>query len=55
MTFCKGEVPRLRIIQDPIPKLHPEMLYRQVQYMVHETDWKGSGEDVSVPVVGVAK
>jgi Domain of unknown function (DUF3883) len=45
-TFCKGEKPRLRIIQDPIPKLNPEMLYRQVQFMVEESDWAGKGEEV---------
>lgn len=54
VTFCKGEVPRLRIIQDPIPKLHPEMLYRQVQYLVEEKDWKGAGEDARLPTVGGA-
>ncbi len=52
VTFCKGETPRLRIIQDPIPKLHPEMLYRQVQYLVEEKDWKGAGEDAPVPLSG---
>jgi superfamily II DNA or RNA helicase len=45
-TFCKGEKPRLRVIQDPIPKLNPEMLYRQVQFMVEESDWAGKGEEV---------
>lgn len=48
VTFCKAEAPRLRIIQDPIPKLHPEMLYRQVQYMVHEADWNAAGQDAVV-------
>jgi hypothetical protein len=46
VTFCKGEKPRLRIIQDPIPQLNPEMLYRQVQFMVAESDWAGKGEEV---------
>jgi hypothetical protein len=46
VTFCKGERPRLRIIQDPIPKLNPEMLYRQVQFFVEEADWTGQGEEV---------
>ena len=49
VTFCKGEAPKLRIIQDPIPKLQPEMLYRQVQYLVHERDWQGTGEDAALP------
>lgn len=45
VTFCKSDKPRLRIIQDPIPKLNPEMLYRQVQFVVSESDWKSQGED----------
>jgi predicted GIY-YIG superfamily endonuclease len=40
--------PRLRIIQDPISKLSPEMLYRQIQYLVEEGDWAQQGEEVSV-------
>lgn len=47
-TFCRGERPRLRIIQDPISKLSPEMLYRQVQYLVEEDDWAEQGEEVSL-------
>lgn len=54
VTFCKGETPRLRIIQDPVPQLHPEMLYRQVQYMVHEEDWKGAGVDAEWPSGGLS-
>lgn len=54
MTHCKpalseaegGERPRLRIIQDPVPKLSPEMLYRQVQYLVQEADWADKGKEV---------
>ena len=46
VTFCRGETPRLRIIQDPIPKLNPEMLYRQVQFVIHENDWSDKGENV---------
>jgi SNF2 family DNA or RNA helicase len=48
VTLCRGEQPRLRIIQDPIPGLHPEMLYRQVQYLVEETDWQACGSEVAV-------
>lgn len=48
VTFCKGEHPRLRIIQDPIPKLNPEMLSRQVQFVVQESDWSGNSEEVSL-------
>lgn len=48
VTFCKGDKPRLRLIQDPIAKLNPEMLYRQVQYLVEEADWSHNGEEVPV-------
>lgn len=47
VTHCKGAQPRLRIIQDPISKLNPEMLYRQVQFLVEENDWARKGEEVS--------
>jgi hypothetical protein len=47
VTFCKGERPRLRVIQDPISRLNPEMLYRQIQYLVEEGDWAQQGEEVS--------
>jgi hypothetical protein len=46
VTFCKGERPRLRIIQDPISRLNPEMLYRQIQFVVEEDDWVRQGEEV---------
>jgi len=60
ITFCKGDLPaaspaaqagrpRLRIIQDPISKLNPEMLYRQIQYLVEEGDWAQQGEEVEAP------
>ena len=52
VTFCKGERPKLRIIQDPVPKLDPTMLYRQVQYLVDEKDWSGEGEEAEVPADG---
>lgn len=47
VTFCKNERPRLRIIQNPMSQLTPEMLYRQVQFLVEESDWKAKGEEVS--------
>jgi superfamily II DNA or RNA helicase len=46
VTFCKGERPRLRIIQNPISLLSPEMLYRQVQFLVEEKDWSSKGEEI---------
>lgn len=46
VTFCKGERPRLRIIQNPLAHLHPEALYHQVQYLVSEQDWRQKGEDI---------
>jgi hypothetical protein len=48
VTFCKGEKPRLRIIQNPISLLSPEMLYRQVQFLVEENDWSSKGEEVGL-------
>ena len=49
VTHCKGKRPRLRTIQDPIPKLTPEMLYRQIQYLVEEDDWARQGQEVETP------
>ena len=46
VTHCKGERPRLRIIQNPMAQLTPQMLYRQVQYLVSENDWQQRGEEV---------
>ena len=43
VTFCKEDHPRLCLIQDPISKLNPEMLYRQVQFFVEEKDWASKG------------
>jgi hypothetical protein len=37
---------KLRIIQDPNSRLKPEMLYRQIQYLVQEDDWSHQGEEV---------
>jgi SNF2 family DNA or RNA helicase len=48
VTSCRGERPRLRIIQDPISKLNPAMLYRQIQFLVEESDWASQGEEVLV-------
>jgi len=50
VTFCRGERPRLRVIQDPISKLTPEMLYRQIQYLVEADDWARQGHEVEMPV-----
>ena len=46
VTYCKDKQPRLRIIQDPFSKLSPEMMYRQVQYLVAEDDWARQGREV---------
>lgn len=46
VTECKGERPRLRIIRNPMAFLTPEMLYRQVQYLVDEADWRQIGEEI---------
>lgn len=50
VTFCKGEKPRLRIIQNPMARLTPEALYRQVQFLVAEEDWAKFGDEVEVRV-----
>jgi hypothetical protein len=36
------------LIPNAISKLNPEMLYRQIQYLVEEGDWASQGEEVSV-------
>jgi hypothetical protein len=51
VTYCKGQRPRLRVIQDPGACLSPEMLYRQVQWLVDEDDWSGKGDEVNVAPV----
>jgi SNF2 family DNA or RNA helicase len=48
VTFCKSEQPRLRIIQDPIPQLEAEDLFRAVQYVVDEESWQAKGEEVAI-------
>lgn len=48
VTHCKREMPKLRIIRDPMSELSPEMLYRQVQYLVDEKNWKAKGEDAAL-------
>jgi superfamily II DNA or RNA helicase len=48
VTYCRGARPRLRIIRDPAEKLNPAMLYRQVQYIVNEDDWKRAGQEVEI-------
>ncbi|TXF10368.1 hypothetical protein [Pelomicrobium methylotrophicum] len=58
-SFCDRDQPAeasaqagrflLRIIQDPIARLKPEVLYRQVQFVVEEGDWAGQGEEVEAP------
>ncbi|MBI2917636.1 MAG: DUF3883 domain-containing protein [Chloroflexi bacterium] len=48
VTLCKDERPRLRMIQDPIPNLNPEMLYRNVQFLVDESDWASQGTELQL-------
>jgi hypothetical protein len=56
VTFCKPALsvvegsnkPRLRIIQDPIPQLEAENLFRAVQYLVGEENWQSKGNEVDV-------
>ena len=42
----KGQRRRLWANPDPISKLTPEMLYRQVQFVVEEANWAEHGEGV---------
>ena len=46
--------PRAAIFQDPMSKLNPEMLYRQIQYLVEEGDLGAHGQEVT-PVGGGAQ
>ena len=48
VTYCRGERPRLRIINDPMRFLSPEMLFRQIQYLVQENDWSRFGENTEI-------
>jgi hypothetical protein len=45
VTYCKGARARLHLIRDPGARLTPEMLYRQVQWLVEERDWSARGEE----------
>jgi hypothetical protein len=45
---CPGWRRERQFIQDPISRLNPEMLYRQIQYLVEEDDWAQQGEEVPV-------
>jgi len=52
VTHCKSARPRLHIIHNPMAALRPEMLYRDVQFLVDERDWQQQGEAVhDVPTV----
>jgi hypothetical protein len=48
VTNCKGEKPRLRIIQNPFPQLKHENLFRAIQYVVDKENWEAKGEDVEM-------
>jgi len=48
VTQCKNPPPVLRTIQDPIPQLNPEALFRQVQFLVPEADWKAAAKAATV-------
>ena len=48
---CSQRSQRSHLV-DPISKLKPEMLYRQVQYLVEEGDWAQQGEEVSLTLEG---
>lgn len=48
VTFCRSEKPKLRTIQNPLSFLKLEMLYRQVQYLAKESDWKKYGQSAEL-------
>jgi len=48
ITYCRGNQPKLTIIQDPGLKLNPTEMYRQVQYAVTQDDWGHHGEEISL-------
>lgn len=51
VTFCRGaqgQKPHLQIICDPIRHLSPHEMFRQVQYLVEEGDWKKAGETAAL-------
>jgi len=48
VTYCKSNAPRLRIIQDPIPQLERENLFRAVQYLVDKENWEAKGMEITL-------
>ncbi len=46
VTYAKSDKPRLRIIQDPIPQLERENLFRAVQYLVDKENWESKGNEI---------
>ena len=45
VTSCRDEMPHLHIIQDPLSKLAPAALYRQIQYLVSQDDWSSHSQE----------
>ena len=43
VTLCRTESPKLHLIQNPMAELTPEMLYRNVQFLIEENDWRQKG------------
>ena len=46
VTECRTPSPRLHVIQDPLSKISPDVLYRQVQFVVAEEDWTRASHTV---------
>jgi len=46
VTQCKQGQPQLNVIQEPLSKLSPEMLFRQIQYFVTQEQWTSYAEIV---------
>lgn len=45
VTECATPSPHLRTIQDPLAKLTPEMLYRQIQFVINEDAWRSASNE----------
>jgi len=48
VTSCKQGTPVLNVIQDPLSKLSPDVLYRQVQFIVSECDWQAVAQPIGM-------
>ncbi|MBI3194971.1 MAG: DUF3883 domain-containing protein, partial [Ignavibacteriae bacterium] len=47
VTHCASGEPKLTCINNPASVLKTEEIFRQVQYLVPEREWKNAGERIS--------